>query len=136
MSTLGVAAASAVVFACAASAGIHAGLAPEHLREEPRVGLAFTTAIVVLLAIGVLAAIRPSAPWRARHAGLMLGGLIAAYVARRTTGIRLLAPDPDAVDTVGTAASQIELLGVVCALRTGQSNCRWPRRSFLQEVIR
>ena len=33
------AAATLVVFACATSAGIHSGIVPEHLREEPRLGI-------------------------------------------------------------------------------------------------
>jgi hypothetical protein len=38
-----------------ASAGIHAGLVPEHLREEPRLGVAFIGAALVLLATGLAA---------------------------------------------------------------------------------
>jgi peptidoglycan/LPS O-acetylase OafA/YrhL len=93
-----------VVFACAASAGIHAGLVPEHLREEPPLGVAFVLVAGVLTAISALVALRPVAHV-ARIAALMLTGLIAGYIATRTTGIPLLAPDPEAVDPLGGSQS-------------------------------
>ena len=52
-------AARAVVLACAASAGAHAGLVPEHLRTEPRMGVAFLVAVALLLATGIAVARRP-----------------------------------------------------------------------------
>jgi hypothetical protein len=129
-------AAELVVFACAASAGIHAGLVPEHLREEPRLGVAFTLAVITLLATGAAVAFQPWARRVARISALLLGGLIAAYAASRTTGIPLLAPDPEAVDAVGIAAISIELVGLICALWLGQPIRRRHRRPVLQEVTR
>jgi hypothetical protein len=125
-----------VVFACAAAAGIHAGLVPEHLRQEPRLGVAFAIATVALLATGTAIVLRPMNGRLARIAALMLGGLIAAYAASRTTGIPLLAPDPEALDGVGIAAISIELAGLCCALRLAQPIGRRPRRPLLQEVPR
>jgi hypothetical protein len=37
-----------VVAACAASAGAHAGLVPQHLAHEPRLGVAFIATTAVL----------------------------------------------------------------------------------------
>jgi hypothetical protein len=109
-----------VVFVCAASAGIHAGLVPEHLREEPRMGVAFVISVAVLLAVGAAVVLRPTDRGVTRAAALVLGGLVVAYAASRTTGIPLLAPDSEAVDGVGLAAVSIELAGLVLALRPGQ----------------
>jgi hypothetical protein len=125
-----------VVFACAASAGIHAGIVPEHLREEPRLGVAFIVCVLVLLATGTAMALRPAARRVAGMALLVLGGLIAAYIASRTTGIPLLAPDPEAPDTVGIVAVCIELLGLTCAAWLVQPTRRLPGRPLIQEVVR
>jgi hypothetical protein len=114
------AAADLTVFCCAATAGIHAGLVPEHVRGEPRLGAAFALAVVMLLVGGAALALRPEDRRIARIAALLLGGLIASYAASRTTGIPLLAPDPEAVDAVGVAASSIELVGLGCALWLSQ----------------
>jgi putative Mn2+ efflux pump MntP len=125
-----------VVFACAAAAGAHAGLVPEHLREESRLGVAFVLAALLLSATGTATAIRPGDRRFAKAAALALGGLIAAYAVSRTTGIPLLAPDREAVDAVGVVTTVVEALGVACALRLGQSFGRRPRRPFFQEVSR
>jgi hypothetical protein len=111
-----------VVFACAASAGIHAGLVPEHLKEEPRLGVAFVLATVALFGASVAVALRPRDQSRLFVAALMLGGLVAAYAASRSTGIPLLAPDPEAVDLVGVASVLIELTGVAFALRSANQS--------------
>jgi hypothetical protein len=97
-----------VIFACAASAGIHAGIVPEHLREEPQLGVAFIVAVVALLATAAAVALRPSARPVARTAALVLGGLILAYIASRTTGIPILAPNPEAVEPIGVIAVCVE----------------------------
>lgn len=125
-----------VVFACAASAGIHAGLVPEHLREEPGLGVAFIVAALVLLAIDAAVSFCPSARPVAWLAALLLGGLILAYIASRTTGIPLLAPDPEAADAIGVVAVCIELLGLLCALWIAQPIRRRRRRPVLEEAMR
>jgi hypothetical protein len=128
-------AANLVVCACAASAGAHAGLVPEHLREEPRVGVAFAFAVALLVATGTAVALRPSDPRRAQVAAVLLSGLAAAYIASRTTGIPLLAPDPEAVDAIGITTVSVELLGAALAMWLGQP-IRRRRRPVFQEVIR
>jgi hypothetical protein len=130
------AAATVVVLACAASAGIHAGIVPEHLREEPRLGLAFIIAVLALLATCAAVAFRPSAPPVPWIAAAVLGGLIVGYITSRTTGIPVLAPDPEAVDAIGVIAVCIELLGVVCAIGLAQPIRRQRRRHHIQEAIR
>ena len=123
-----------VVFACAASAGIHAGIVPEHLREEPRLGIAFIVAVLALIATGSAMAVRPSATPVAWTAAIVLGGLILGYIASRTTGIPGLAPDREAIDGVGVVAVGIELLGLICALVLAQPIRRRARRPVLEEV--
>jgi hypothetical protein len=129
-------AANVVLFTCAASAGIHAGIVPEHLREEPRIGVAFLITVAVLLGLGTAIALRPLSHRLAWLASLVLGGLIAAYVVSRTTGIPFLSPDPETVDPVGIAALATELLGLGCALWLIQPIRRRRRRPVLQEVSR
>ena len=68
-----------VIAACAASAGAHAGLVPEHLREAPQLGIAFIVASVVLLAVVVALALRPDDRRIALVAALLLTGLIASW---------------------------------------------------------
>jgi len=125
-----------VVFACAVSAGVHAGLVPEHLRTEPRLGIAFITAVALLLAVGGTAAVRPWDRRVAAVAALLLAGLIAAYWATRSTGIPLLAPDAEAVDAIGVITTLVEAFGLVSAVALTQSLSRRTRRPILQEVTR
>lgn len=125
-----------VVFACAASAGIHAGLVPSHLREEPRLGVAFLLAVVGLVAIGAATACCPADRATSRFAVMTLAGLACAYVATRTAGIPLLAPDPEPVDVIGIASVAIEAAGVMCGLRLVQPDGLRFRRPIIQEVAR
>ena len=102
-----------VVAASAISAGAHAGLVPEHLREAPAVGVAFVVATALLLAVAVALAIRPDS----RGAALLFAGLIAGYAASRTTGLPLLEPHVEPVEAVGVTTKLVEAIGLVFALR-------------------
>lgn len=108
--------ATVLVFTCAASAGAHGGLVPAHLNGEPRLGAAFLIAVVLLVAAATSVAARPGDRRITSAAGLILAGLILAYVVSRTTGIPVLDPEPEAVDAVGIATSVVEALGVLVAL--------------------
>jgi len=125
----------AAVFACAASAGAHAGLVPEHLRESPLLGVAFIVSVVLLIAAGAALAMRPDSAAVAGLAAALLIGLIAAYAASRTTGLPLLEPEPEPMDAVGLVTKLVELVGLACALRLTQTAAgrRPPAR---QEVSR
>ena len=109
-----------VVFACAVSAGAHAGLVPEHLRTEPGMGLAFLVAIVLLLATGVALTARPDDRRIAAAAAALFAGLILTYAVSRVSGIPLLAPDRETVDAVGVATKVVEATGFALALWLSQ----------------
>jgi hypothetical protein len=131
----GAVAARIVVAACAVSAGAHAGLVPEHLREAPRVGVAFVLATGLLLAASTALAMRPDSRRAARGAALLLAGLIASYAASRTIGIPLVEPHAEPLDAVGATTKLVEALGLVFALPL--SRPVGDRRSPLtQEVAR
>ena len=106
-----------VVTACAVSAGVHAGLVPEHLREAPHIGVAFVVATGLLLATGTTLAIRPDSRRAACGAALLLAGLIASYAASRTIGIPLVEPHAEPLDAVGATTKLVEALGLVFAMQ-------------------
>jgi hypothetical protein len=125
-----------LAFACAASAGAHAGLVPAHLNGEPRLGVAFLVAVVLLLCAAAAVVTRP---WDRRitaAAGALLGGLMLAYLATRTTGIPVLDPEPEALDAVGITTNLVEGAGLVAALWLIQPLGRCARPFHLKEVSR
>jgi hypothetical protein len=105
-----------LILACAASAGAHAGLVPAHLKREPRLGAAFLVAVVLLVLASAAVTVRPADRRLAGAAGLLLAGLLFAYIATRTTGIPWLDPEPEALDAVGIATNVVEALGALVAL--------------------
>lgn len=126
-----------VVLACGVSAGTHAGLVPEHLRSEPRLGVAFLVAVALLVASATALALRPQDLRIVQAAGALLAGLIVAYMASRTTGIPLLAPDPEGLEAVGVITNAVEALGLLPALWLAKSQRRRDRRpNRLKEVPR
>lgn len=125
-----------LVFTCSASAGAHAGLVPSHLDGEPRLGAAFLIAVVLLLAATIALTARPADGRITMAAGLLLAGLMLAYLATRTIGIPWLDPEPEALDAVGIATSGVEALGVVIAAWLIHPPRRRVRRTYLQEVSR
>jgi hypothetical protein len=125
-----------LVFTCAASAGAHAGLVPAHLNEEPRRGAAFLIAVVLLAAAATAVAARPADRRITSAAGLLLAGLIVAYLASRSTGIPVLDPEPEALDTVGIVTNVVQMLGVLVALWLIHPIRRSSRLSHVQEVSR
>lgn len=122
-----------VVLSCAASAGAHAGLVPEHMGEAAALGIGFVVAALLLLAAGAALAIQPDSPRAAQAASLLLVGLIASYAASRTSGIPLLQPEPEAPDAVGLATKLIEALALAGALWLSQPT--GGRRSPIQQEV-
>ena len=128
-------ASGAVVAACAASAGAHAGLVPAHLSEAPALGIAFVVAAVLLAGVAVALALAPEQRRAAQFAALVLAGPIGAYAASWTTGIPLLQPEPEALDAVGLATNLVEGLGLAIALSLSQP-AGGRRSPAAQEVTR
>jgi hypothetical protein len=103
----------------AVSAGVHAGLAPEHLHEWLPLGLAFVAAAAAA-ALGVAALVlRPTSPWPPRVLGASLGGVIAAYAATRLAALPPLDPEREPLDLLGVCTSAVEAVGVAAAVRLG-----------------
>jgi drug/metabolite transporter (DMT)-like permease len=106
-----------VIVACAVSAGVHAGLVPSHLEEDPKLGVAFALAAALLLACTVaLTQSWPSRPTLGIAASL-LAALIAAYAASRTVGLPLAREHTEPLDALGLVTNAIQALGLVAALR-------------------
>lgn len=112
-----------LIAACAASAGLHAGLVPEHLAEEARLGIAFVIATLVLLALTAALATRIQVRLSSAIAAATLAGLILAYLLSRTVGLPLLEEGAEPFDAVGLFTQGIQAVGVLAALsichRTG-----------------
>lgn len=121
--------ADVVVLACAASAGIHAALAPEHFRVGTGAGGGFLAASVLLAAIVVLLTRWPSSSVVAFAAAAVLAGLIASYVLATTTGVPVLQPEPEAVDGLALATKAIEAVGLLAAWSLVSSRVALPFHS-------
>ena len=105
-----------LIACCAISAGIHAALAPEHLREETAAGVGFLVSAVLLAAVGVALTYRPASRLAAGAAGALLAGLIVAYALAVTVGLPVLHPQAEPADGLGLATKAIELVGLAAAL--------------------
>lgn len=104
-----------VVVTCASSAGVHAALVPEHLREAPALGWSFVVSVIGLVLVAGALAARPDSRPAALLAVVLLGGLIGAWVAATTTGLPGLHPEAEPVDPVAVATKGVEALGLVVA---------------------
>jgi len=111
---------------CAASAGVHAGIVPEHLAEAgPRLATVFAGTAALL----VLAAAWASRPrydaWAPAAAAALLAAVAVAYLLSRTTGLPGLIGDAEAVDPIGLVTSVGELLGALAGIVL-YVNCKEP----------
>ena len=123
-----------VAAACGISAGVHAALVPEHLREAAPIGWSFVLATVLLAVCAVAIERRWESPWPAGLAAVVLAGLIGGYWATRLSHVPGLDSTPEAVDVVGVATKVVEAAGLLLAVHL--SFLRAPRRplaSMLRE---
>jgi hypothetical protein len=122
-----------VAAACGISAGVHAALVPEHLRETAPLGWSFVLATLLLAACAVALERRRESRWPVRLSAVVLAGLIAGYWATRLSHVPGLDSTPEAVDVVGVATKVVEAAGLVLALHLSLS--RAPGRA-LASVLR
>jgi hypothetical protein len=106
-----------LLLAGAVSAGVHAGLAPEHLHEWPPLGAAFVAAAAAAaLAVAALV-LRPASLWPPRILGALLGGLVVAYALTRLVALPPFDPDREPLDLLGVCTCAVEAAGLVAAVR-------------------
>jgi len=97
------------------SAGIHAALAPEHLREMPPLGYAFAAAAAIggVLACAVVS--RPDDRQIALLAGLFCLGQIAAWALFVSVHVPGFSGTPEGIETIALVSKATELAGVALA---------------------
>jgi hypothetical protein len=105
------------IVCCAISAGVHAALVPEHLRESFSTGAAFAVAAVALAAATIGLTVRPGSRAVTRFAAFSLHAMLVGYAVAATSGIPVVHPDVDPVDSVGLSTKAVEMLGLALALR-------------------
>jgi hypothetical protein len=104
-----------VILACAVSAGIHGALAPGHFDEGTGAGLGFAAATVALAGLVLWLTWRPANPSALAVAVVTFAGLLASYALATTTGLPLLHPEPEPVDSLALATKAIEAAGLLAA---------------------
>jgi hypothetical protein len=104
-----------LVLMLASSAGVHAALVPTHVGEGALVAGGFALSSAALAATAAFADTsgRPEAYWLA---ALLLGGLLATYLASRVAIVWPLS-HAEAVDAIGAATKTFEAAGLLLALR-------------------
>ena len=104
----------------AVSAGVHAGLAPEHLHESPPLGAAFLVAAMALATAVTALSLRPSRTAVVRLLGALLAAVASAYAVTRLTAVPPLDPSRESLDVLGVGTSSLEALGFLVAARIGR----------------
>jgi hypothetical protein len=103
-----------VILACAVSAGIHAALVPDHLREGVAAGTGFAAAAVVLALLALVLTREPS-ELALVAAVLVFAGLIVSYAFVLTMGIPVLHPDVEPADGLAVVTKAVEVIGLAAA---------------------
>jgi hypothetical protein len=98
------------------SAGIHAALVPEHLKEIPPLGYAFIAAAAVGGLIAAALVIRPADGRLPALAALFCLGQIGAWALFVTAPVPGFAGTPEPVETIALVSKAVESLGVALAL--------------------
>lgn len=106
-----------LIVVCAASAGVHAALAPAHVEESLVLGGGFAVAAVALVAVAFWLSAGPRRELLAADAAtLLLLGLIVAYAVSRTVGLPIGGEGVERVDVTGAVTQVAQLVGLGAAL--------------------
>ena len=102
-----------VVLVCAASAGVHAALVPEHLAEGgPLLGGAFAASALALAVVAVLARRPGREHWAVSIAVAVLAATSSPTCCPEPRA-SVLIPEPEEVDLLGVVTTIAEAVGVV-----------------------
>jgi hypothetical protein len=110
----------------AVGAGVHAAIAPEHLREWAPLGASFIAAAVLLAAAVAAVALRPDDPRPVAALSVLLAAVAASYLATRLAAIPPLDPERESFDALGICTSAIEVFGLVLAVHIHPPRTRLP----------
>lgn len=105
------------------SAGMHAALVPEHLKEMPPLGWSFIVAAVLGAALAVALVASPGSRGLAKLVALFLAGEVLAWMLFVTISLPGFHGTPEPVETVALVCKAIELIGIAVALPLA-----WPLR--------
>jgi len=97
------------------SAGIHAALAPEHLKEMPPLGYAFIAAAAIGCVLACALISRPDDPRIPLLAGLFCLGQITAWALFVTVRVPGFAGTPERIETIALVSKSAELAAVALA---------------------
>ena len=97
------------------SAGIHAALAPAHLKEMPPLGYAFIAAAAIGCVLACALISRPDDPRIPLLAGLFCLGQIAAWALFVTVRVPGFAGTPEGIETIALVSKAAELAAVALA---------------------
>ena len=106
----------ALIGAGAVGAGVHAAIAPQHLREWPPLGASFVAVAVLLSAAVAALALRPDDRLPVAALAALLGSVAAGYVVSRLVAIPPLDPEREPFDALGICTTAIEAFGLLLAL--------------------
>ena len=98
------------------SAGIHAALVPEHLKEMPPLGYAFIAAAIVGAALAWALVSRPTDRRLPLLAGLFCLGQIATWVLFVTVPVPGFSGTPEPIEAIALVSKAAELLGILLVL--------------------
>jgi len=97
------------------SAGIHAALAPEHLKEMPPLGYAFIAAAAIGGALAWALVSHPDDRRISLLAGVFCLGQIAAWALFVSVSVPGFSGTPEGVETIALVSKAAELAGVAVA---------------------
>ena len=99
------------------SAGIHAALVPEHLKEMPPLGYSFIAAAAVGAAIAWMLVTRPNDRRVPALAVLFLAGQILAWVLFVTVHVPGFSGTPESIEAIALVSKAAEMLGIGVGLQ-------------------